>query len=114
MRSVTGLCLAGGLAFLAVQACEDDSLYKSGPAIKVTYADGGAGKDAKADGAGDVAADGPSAGADGGAAGSHGGAGAGGAGAGGAGTGGAGMGGAGAGGSGGGPASPDGGADASD
>ena len=96
MRSVTGLCLAGGLALLAVQACEDDSLYKSGPTLKVTYADGGAGTGGQADGASDVAADGPSAGADGGAAGSHGGAGAGGAGA------------------GGGAASPDGGVDASD
>src|SRR5258708_17049572 len=67
MRPVTGLCFATGLALLTVQACEDDSLYKAGPTLKVPYADARA----KADGANDASADTQSAGPDGGAAGSR-------------------------------------------
>jgi len=93
MRRATGLCLAA-LALASVQACEDDSLYKSGPTLNVPYPDGGPRADAKPDGASEGAGDGQSAGAGAG--------------------GGVVAGGGGGGGAGGAPASSDGAADAGD
>jgi len=51
MRRTTGLGLAGGLALLSIQACEDDSLYGTKAPIPVAYPDGGMGMivDAAAD-----------------------------------------------------------------